>query len=144
MRRGVRVCTFMKQNELTRSLYHPCMFYKVIGERDLLMVGVAIDDLLKVHMGGTEGVAAVNQLEESLSKEWKWKHGPVETILGWNVKLNDNGSITVLQQREGAKIKAHFFPDGHIHRIRRHSRLTMRTKKGMRSMEINHHRRAEG
>lgn len=103
----------MVEMGMMKSVFHPCLYVKLIGEKSILMVGVATDDMLKACTKDKLGKNAMQWFNEELDKRWQMKHfKEVGDILGVNVVVEADGSITATQPAQAAKIQDKYFPEG--------------------------------
>ena len=94
------------------SVFHPCLFVKLVAEKSLLIVSVATDDMLKASTRDDEGRAALAQFNADMAKRWPVTHEtPVREMLGVKFERHEDGSITLTQPGEIEKIRKAFFGD---------------------------------
>ena len=87
-----------------------CVWVRLFGERGLVLVGLATDDLVKTGTRDDETQHFLERLKVEMDKRWKMKHGECTMILGVDVTKNMDGSITLTQNKQIQTIKQHFFP----------------------------------
>ena len=87
-----------------------------------------VDNLQIVHSveldakgRGPKG-CAYNSFVDALARDWEvLDEGPMEDLLGIEVKHNENGSITLHQTKYIQKVVARFLPSGASNRVQRNS-----------------------
>ena len=102
----------------------PCIWKLEADGGEILTLGVYVDNLQIVHSAkldsagrGPEG-CAYNDFVDALAADWEvLDEGPMDDLLGIEVRRNANGSITLHQQRYIEKVVARFLPDGPSPRI---------------------------
>ena len=102
------------EGQLTLCPQVTCLWIRLIGDRGLIMIGVATDDLIQAATRDRETQQVLKQLRAMMDKKWNMTHSPLETALGIKATRNQNGSITLTQPNQLASIKETFFPNGEV------------------------------
>jgi len=77
---------FMSDREYTRSLYHPCVYFRKIPSGEYIYLRLYVDDILVA----SKNRSSIDKLKVQLSSEFKIKNlGEVRRILG--VKIKETG-----------------------------------------------------
>ena len=102
---------FMLGAGLEVSVFHPCIFYKLVGLTGLLLIGVATDDTLKASTRDAGTVAALAEFNRDMESRWTMTHvKPAVQIIGIDIdRSNSDGSIILTQKSEINKIVKKFF-----------------------------------
>ena len=103
---------------LSRSVHHPCLFYKgSVKTEDLIMVSVATDDMLRLNLKTDKSKQAMAEFKTALADKWPVTHedgDDFKEILGVAVERGPNNEIRCTQPAEMRKIREAFFGDGDI------------------------------
>ena len=106
----------------------PCVFTKTASDGETLTIGVYVDNLQIVHSAvlnaagrGPNG-CLYNAFMDSLQTDWEvTDEGPMEDLLGIEVRRNADGSITLHQERYIQKLVERFLPDGPSSRVQKNT-----------------------
>lgn len=102
----------------SKSVYHPCLFYKgSVASEDLVTVSVATDDMLRLNLKSDKSRLAMINFKTALDKKWPVTHEDDDTlkeILGVAVVRGHDGSIRCTQPSEMRKIREAFFDDKEV------------------------------
>ena len=103
----------MEEWNFKTSVHHPCLFVKGAPEtNDLIMVGTATDDFLRMNLPTPEARAAMADFKRQLDEKWPMVHTDmIDEVLGVAVKRGMLGSVMCTQPAEMKKIRAAFFGD---------------------------------
>ena len=91
-----------------------CIYVRLIGERGLILVGVATDDIIQIGTRDRETQQELRNLRDQMDKKWTMTHSELITALGVQVQRNQDGSITLTQPAQVGKIQSKFFPTGEV------------------------------
>jgi hypothetical protein len=98
---------------LTKSVHHPCLFYKgSVATEDLIMVSVATDDMLRLNLKTVKSRKAMADFKRALDNKWPLKHEDdvdFKEILGVEIERGQNKEIRCTQPAEMRKIREAFF-----------------------------------
>jgi hypothetical protein len=105
----------------------PCIF-RLDSDGEILVVGVYVDNLQIVHSATLDGDGrgpdgcAYNRFVDDLRASWEVvDEGPMEDLLGIEVTRNQDGSITLHQQRYVESLVRRFLPDGPLPHVQKNS-----------------------
>jgi hypothetical protein len=105
----------MTEQGYIQSAYEQCLYIKRIGKNDMVLVGIATDDFLKVSTNSEMAKTEVKRLETAMDNKWLVKHiRRPDNIIGIHIERHDNGDITVTQPATIEKIENSFYPDGRV------------------------------
>ena len=103
---------------LSRSIHHPCLFYKgSVKTEDLIMVSVATDDMLRLNLKTDKARKAMADFKKALNDKWPLTHedgADFKEILGVAIERGQHNEIRCTQPAEMRKIKDAFFGDGDV------------------------------
>ena len=106
----------------------PCVFSKTAADGETLVIGVYVDNLQVVHSAALDdhgrGPAGslYNAFMDALQADWEiTDEGPMEDLLGIEVRRNADGSITLHQERYIQQLVKRFLPDGPSNRVQQNS-----------------------
>ena len=106
----------------------PCVFVRDHDDGEIIKIGVYVDNLQIVHSvtldakgRGPKG-CAYNAFVDALAHDWEVvDEGPMDDLLGIEVRRNKDGSITLHQAKYIEKIVARFMPGGVSNRVQRNT-----------------------
>ena len=103
---------------LTKSVHHPCLFYKgSVAKKDLIMVSVATDDMLRLNLKTAESRKAMVDFKRALDKKWPLKHEDgvdFKEILGVEIERGQQKEVRCTQPAEMRKIREAFFGEWEV------------------------------
>ena len=102
------------EGQLQPSQQLMCIYVRLIGERGLILVGVATDDIIQIGTRDRETQQELRNLRDQMDKKWTMTHSELITALGVQVQRNQDGSITLTQPAQIGKIQSKFFPTGEV------------------------------
>jgi hypothetical protein len=108
-----RIRAAMEEMGYTVSVYHPCLYIKRTSDKGLVIAGIATDDMFIGSSKNKAGRDALVELRAGLDSRHKWKHYEEPgDVLGAQITAQGDGTVTMVQRAEIAKITATFYPEG--------------------------------
>ncbi len=100
------------------SVFHPCLFFRMLIDWSLFIVGVATDDSLEAYPDTEIGVEALAEFRRGCDAKWPMTHkDSANDMLGVEINMENDGVIIQRQPNEVAKIIHNFFPTSAVPEI---------------------------
>lgn len=97
------------------SQFFPALFYKRLGPKSILIVGMATDDALEMVTDDELGRTALEEYHAQTAKLWEMTHDPHPVdYIGVDMTFHPDGSIGLIQSAQLRRVHEHFYKDSEV------------------------------